>query len=97
MEETMIEEIQGKINAPNNLTALSIGMTAVDVMKTQFFSYKGQDYKVIKMVRTRVGAHWFDGVEYGALYEVGLNEWSGPFVRTLDDFISKFYPTPKEG
>lgn len=96
MEESIQEEIKGKLETPNSETAVAIHMTPQEIMRTLFFSYKGKDYKVIKIVRTRIGLIWEEGVEYQALYEVPLKDWSGSFVRTVTDFLLKFRPTLKE-
>jgi hypothetical protein len=96
MEETILEEIKGKMETPNHLTATAIDMDPSQILHTVFFSYKGKDYKVIKLVRTRIGATFELGVEYQALYDVGPLDWSGSFVRTVPDFLLKFTPTPKE-
>lgn len=68
------------------------------LMKIMFFSYKGKDYKVIKLVKIKspLPGQWFTGVEYQSLYDMPKNEWQGSFVRTIDDFIEKFSPTSQE-
>jgi hypothetical protein len=65
------------------------------VHNTQFFSYKGKNYKVIKLVKIKsvVTNVWFDGVEYIPLYDMPKGEWSGSFVRPLSDFLNLFSPT----
>lgn len=70
-------------------------ITANDVWRTQFYSYKGKNYKVIKIVKFKsvVTNVWFDGVEYQPLYEMPKGEWEGSFVRPLDDFLNLFTPT----
>jgi hypothetical protein len=68
------------------------------VHNTQFYSYKGKDYKVIKIVKFKsvVTNVWFDGVEYIPLYEMPKGEWEGSFVRPISDFINLFSPTTQE-
>lgn len=65
------------------------------MLKNPFYSYKGKNYKVIKLVKIKsvVTNVWFDGVEYEPLYKMPPGEWEGSFVRPLEDFLNKFSPT----
>lgn len=70
-----------------------VSKTELDILKTKFYSYKGQDYEVIKFVKMKdvVNGIWVFAVEYKRVdTEIG---WEGSFVRYLPDFAMKFKPT----
>lgn len=69
----------------------------LEILKTQFYSYKEKDYKVIKivMIKSVVTNVWFPGVEYQALYDVPQGQWEGSFIRPVANFIELFSPTIK--
>ena len=65
-------------------------MSISEILNWRYFTYKGKPYIALRMVKVKAGVEgkWIDGIEYKADYE--NFDWMGSYVRSYEDFASKF-------
>jgi predicted RNA-binding protein associated with RNAse of E/G family len=72
---------------------MNLSKKAKEILETKFYTFKEKEYEIIKIIRFKNVSDdlWIEIIEYSPLYKI--EDYSGTFARTLDNFLDKFKKT----